>query len=80
MFKSVPGDTPNFLNLLAVLTLQAPANVPDNVLAVYPGEGSDGECEISVASLGNIEAYMYRGTAAKDDQQQQCWDATENSK
>jgi hypothetical protein len=36
------------------------------------------QCEIRVAVTEKIEAYMYRATSARGDQQQQCWDSLEN--
>lgn len=37
----------------------------------------DQECVIAVALPDNVEAWIYRATAAVDSQWQQCWDATE---
>lgn len=53
-----------------------PNNLPDGV-AWSTGSKTAGDCEISVAIQGNVEAYFYRGTPSTGDQWQQCLDSTD---
>ncbi|KAI9776492.1 MAG: hypothetical protein M1839_009526 [Geoglossum umbratile] len=85
LLMGVGAESPNQLlfrmrEVLCNNKCEQPANLPSNgqqLTQIYPSVGSDKECEISIAIQNNIEAWIYRTTPAKDSEQQQCWDATE---
>ncbi|KAF1998956.1 hypothetical protein P154DRAFT_523583 [Amniculicola lignicola CBS 123094] len=53
-----------------------PDGLPDGV-SWSTGSKTAGDCEVSVAIVGGIEAFFYRGTESTGDQWQQCWDSTD---
>jgi hypothetical protein len=82
VFDGTNGDLNNLLfkmrqEVCAGTCSTAGPDIPGRVVSVFSDQGQN-QCEIRVAVTEKIEAYMYRATSARGDQQQQCWDSLEN--
>ncbi|KAI1085387.1 hypothetical protein F5B20DRAFT_587438 [Whalleya microplaca] len=85
-FMSTGSQTPNDLlyrlrEKICSNECKIPDQLPSNgdkITKVWPSIGANGACEISIALQNNIEAYIYRNTAASGIEQQECWDFTED--
>ncbi|KAF2103046.1 hypothetical protein NA57DRAFT_72031 [Rhizodiscina lignyota] len=54
-------------------------SLPSGVPSADVSTGQDGDkCGLAVALPGNVQAMMYRGTAANGSELQECWDETQH--
>ncbi|KAH7382503.1 hypothetical protein DE146DRAFT_704047 [Phaeosphaeria sp. MPI-PUGE-AT-0046c] len=80
--ETLDGTNGSLQDLLFKLREEACSRTCSTAGPDIPGKAvstlnDNGQCEIRVAITGNIEAYLYRATPARGDQQQQCWDSFE---